>query len=183
MQALPPIVFMEIIEIEKQKMDALSGLASLNMKISDARSSLLKIEEQESDYIKEREVRVSKKITDLLEESAGILKKVSENYEEVHEFVGIVTGFSDFLEQSHERLQKLRKTQENNEEEWSKTIEKQQKEIDAIKDGIKVDRTVLDKDKESLLRKEQSLRKLEKQLQDKEGAINRKITRFKEGRI
>lgn len=162
-------------------MDALKALADANLKISEAKNTLFKLEETETEYLVLREKKAMDKIQTMIDDSADLLEKTHNNYEEVRRFYETITTYSEVLEQFHqqftgmliefnkrsdmwdtkvveqqEKIAALRKIVETDQ----KNITSQQEKIEKDKKEIIVDRARLESQQQTLLASRENLKNL-----------------------
>jgi len=169
--------------LEQKKMDTVKELANANMKISEAKNALFKLQEEETEYLEQREKKALSKIDNMLVESKDLLSKVYENYEETHKFCREVVKYSEFLSESHEKFSGLLEIFDKKNKEWDKKVEKQQKEFDKLKEIISIEKTFIKNEKTNIEKAQIRLRDERKKLDSDRGTVERMIIRLKEGRI
>lgn len=174
---------MEIHTLEKNKIEALSALSSLNMRVSEAHNALSKLKDEEKAYIAEREGRFMERIAQILEESEDVLKEAGKNYDEVKSLVQIATDFTQFIVESVEEIASARIVFEEKTKQFDKSVEKRENEIEELRKAIKLDRTQIENDKKTLENNRELLKREKKKVQDERAVIERAIIRLKEGRI
>ncbi len=116
-------------QLSKQNMDALSALAETNMKISEAKNTLFKLQQEESDYIREREVKTLDRIQKLYDESELLVKNTTRNNKKIHDFCNEVTQYALFLEESHRKFKELVDGFNEKSEMWDKVAKKLENDI------------------------------------------------------
>jgi len=174
---------METHELEKNKIEALSALSSLNMRVSEAHNALSKLKEEEKTYLAEREGRFMERIAKILEESEDVLKEAGKNYDEVKSLVQIATDFTQFIVESVEEIKEVRIAFEENTKLFDESVKRREGEIEELRKSVKLDRTQLENDKKTLESNREALKREKKKVQDERGVIERAINRLKEGRI
>jgi len=182
-QALPPIIDMEIHEIDKQKMESLKALADVNMEINKAKEGLLKIEQQKDSYFAERAEELSKELATLLEDSQGILNETHSNYDKIREFCSQIQNFSESVYKLVDDLEEAQSLFTEREKEFRKTLKIEQDCISAIKRDLKTKEIHLENERVGLISREKQLVKQETKAKDLLEELKRGITRLKEGRI
>lgn len=110
--------------LEKEKMDSIKALSDVNIKISEARNVLFKLQEEETEYLVKREEKVLGKINKVFEESRDLLYETHKNYEEVHEFCQTISNYSDFVSESYKKLQNLLELFKNKNKLWEENVNK-----------------------------------------------------------
>jgi len=141
---------MNIQEVEKLKMDTLKEIADTNMKISEAKNTLFRLQEDETVYLEDREKKAIEKISLILEESKGILEQTQTNYEEVHKICQMVSSFTEFLTEGHKKFQDLLAEFSLRSNEWDKEVLRQKQEFESMARALKVQQTQIENDKKTI---------------------------------
>lgn len=115
--------------LEKENMNSIKALSDVNIKISDAKNLLFKLQEEETEYLVKREEKALEKINKVLNESKDLLDKTHQNYEEIHQFCQVVSGYADFLEEAHEKFKRLLELFNKRNEVWDENAKQQYAEI------------------------------------------------------
>jgi chromosome segregation ATPase len=157
--------------LDKQKFDTLKELSDLNIKISDAKNTLLELEQKETKYLEDREKKTLVKINKILVESSDLLTQTHQNYEKIHQFCSVVSNYADFLEEAHQKFSKMLETFGKRNEQWEdnyreltaelsrqrkiveqdeKTLKEREKRIDEATESLKKERTHLESQQETL---------------------------------
>lgn len=174
---------MEIQELTKENMDSVKELAATNIKISEAKNMLFKLQSDEASYIEEREKKTLTKIQALLDESADILRQTHENYEQVHEFCREITSFCDFLSEAHGKFGGILENFQKHSDEWDKEFDRQNAELAEIRKNIIVERGILAGEKKGIEEARKGLEKEMAKMRDERGTLDRAIKRLREGKI
>jgi thioester reductase-like protein len=146
-------------KLEKEQFDTLKLLADTNIKISDAKDTLNKLQDSESEYIISREEKVTEAINKLLEESSELLSQVHTNYQKVNDFCTVVSSYYDFLKEIHTKFEKMLDTSKKRDELWEENIRNQNQSIANQRKIIEEDRKRLDSDEENIKNKKKQLEK------------------------
>lgn len=125
--------------LSQEKMKIVKELADTNIKISEAKNILFKLQENETEYLEGREKKALHKIQEVLTNSAELLDQTQKNYESVHEFCKTISDYSDFLQDTHGKLQSLIELFNKRNELWEENIRKQDEESARQKNIIKQD--------------------------------------------
>lgn len=163
-------------------MDAVRALADTNVKVSEARVSLFKIMEQEASYIAEREKKALEAVDKALADSASTIAEAKENYARVMVLVSTVSEFADFLKKSQELFSSTVSDFEEHVILWESEAEERRKSLESFAQAIKDDKVRIKNDSESLDRGFVELAQGKKLLLDRQGVLDRSITRLKENR-
>ena len=170
-------------ELSKEHMDSMKALANTNMKIGEAKSTLLKLEEQETSYLEEREKKVLVRIDKILEDSKGLLAEAQANYSEIRELNTTVSSFSDFLLKAYDSFVGMLKDFREKNELWDSKVTAIEEGFAQIRQDISNDKIRINNDQEALERAKGVLRDEQRKIVSDRGELERAITRLKEGRI
>lgn len=174
---------MEIQELNKENMDTVKELAATNIKISEAKNILFKLQEQETEYLEEREKKALARIDKVLEDSRELLANAKGNYEEIHEFCRTITSFAEFLSEAHTKFGGVLESFKERNDEWNKELDRQNAELAEIRKNITIERSLLANEKKNIEEARKSIEKEMKKMVDERGTLDRAIKRLKEGRI
>lgn len=169
--------------ISKEEMQSLKALSEVNLKVSEALTTLDDIKKQETKYFEKREVEAQEKIREVLLKSKELLDECNKNYLQIQEFSTEVSQFAGKLTTLHEWLQGLIKDFDEKNELWRKEIENQLNDIEEYKKQIKKDRQILENDKSNLEQVKIKLNRDQKKLESDRGTIERTVERLKNNRI
>lgn len=150
---------MSIHELDKKTMDALQTLADTNVKISEAKASLLAIQQSETTYLEEREKKAIAKINDILDASDGIIKKIHSNHHEVTQFYNTVSSYVSFIAEIQEKLDLLIGEFNKQSDLWNKKTKEQEKKLGEIQKTLEIQQKNIETDKKSLERQKKSIEK------------------------
>jgi DNA repair ATPase RecN len=159
--------------IDKQKMEAIKALSDTNMKISEAKNALSKLQETEKEYIKEREARVLKQIQQNLKDSEDIIAKTNSNYVKVQDLYKIVCGFVDYINETLTVLEETVSSFDKVSSKFESEVKEQEIEIESIKKTLKLDTVQIQNDKKSLIAKEKRLDDIKKHLESRQSALEK----------
>jgi len=151
-------------ELEPQKMQMLKEMADTNVRISDAKNLLFKLQEDETVYLEAREKKAMVKINKVFEDSKDLLDKTYKNYEEIHQFCQKVNEYADFLSETHTKFQKILEVFEKKNELWEKNVKntneeiaKQRKIIEQDSKAIKIREERIDEENEKIKKEREHL--------------------------
>lgn len=164
-------------------MDAMKALADTNIKISEAKVSLMKLKELESSYLSDREHKALLIIEKVITDSEFILKEAKGNYEKVEELYKTVSEFSSFLASSHEGFSKMLEDFEKKNQLWTASLNSREEQVNQFKEQLRVDQIRIKNDRESIQRKEEILRQDRRRIEDERATLERTIIRIKQGKI
>lgn len=169
--------------ISKEHMDSLKALADTNMKIGEARGTLVKLQEVETGYLVEREAKAVAVIQKVVENSADLLKEVKTNYREVHDLCSVASSFAEFLVEAYGSFSALKTAFDEKSTLWEAQVKEKEAEFAEIRKQIKQDNVLLANDKESLEKAKKALDIDRKKVVADRGEVERAIKRLKENRI
>lgn len=161
--------------ISKEQMDAMKVLVDTNMKISEAKGILFRLQETETAYLEEREKKSIEKVGKLFDDSNVIVQKIRENNGEINQLHQTASELVKFLSDSHERFTKLVELFNEKDDLWQKKVSKVEEDFELIKQDIKNDQVRIKNAKRFLEIKEKSLKDQETLIKDRHGALERTI--------
>lgn len=159
--------------IDTQKMEAMKALGETNLKISEAKNILAKLQETESEYIKQREATVLKQIQKNLKESEDIINKTNANYSQIQDLYKTVCGVVDYINNTLTVLDTTVASFDKASSKFESDIKEQQIEIESIKKTLKLDTVQIQNDKKSLIAKEKRLEEVKKHLESRQNALEK----------
>lgn len=169
--------------VTKEKMQSLRALAEVNLKVSEALTTLSGLKKEETEYFETRENEALEKIREVLAESKDLLKECDENHAQIQEFSVEVTDFASKLTIMHQWLKDLVKDFNERNELWSKELEKQRSEIQEKRNQIKAEKQIIENDRKSLDMAKKVFAGEQKKLDSDRGTVERAIERLKNNRI
>lgn len=164
-------------------MDALRALADTNLKVSEARNTLSKLQQEETEYLISREKKAVGRIIKILADSHSLVEETNKNYELISDFCQSVTESSKFLSQALEAFQALSKEKEAFYETWERDIKNQEDTIVSLRNGLKVEGSAV---KGMIGQLETERKKIvddTRKVADERGKVARAIERLKNNRI
>lgn len=167
------------IEVTKQHMEALKGLASVNIQISEARNALFALQEQETEYLVSREKKAMARIKAVLDQSHELVEETNKNYEVIEDFGRSVTEGVEFLCETRQALEKLTEAKEKHYERWQNDLKEQEQEIQRLRNNLKIELSTVESAKQQLEVAKINLRKEKRKLDDERGTLDRAIERLK----
>lgn len=162
---------MNIEELEQKKMDIMKELASTNIKISDAKNLVLKLQEEETEYLVNREKKALAKVDNVLAESKDLLNRTHENYEEIHQFCQTVSQYADFLKETQDKFQDMLLLFERKNELWEENIKKINQEIADQRHIIKQDTENIEKREKIIIESTERLNKEKGHIESRQQAL------------
>lgn len=157
--------------VTKEQMEALKVLADTNLKISEAKNLLFKLQENETVYLQERELKAVEKIQKALNESKKLIEETKYNHEEVSKLLESVTSFTDILENISLSLEKSFSHFDEMSLAWTKKIDSQMKELSDVKKEIKEQERIIERDKKELQNKETRLKTLQQHIESRQTTL------------
>lgn len=170
-------------ELEQEKFEAVKELSKIQTALSTGRAELAKLESEKDSYLEEREEETKKRVKAVLVSlkdalaQADTYKKELEQYRSsVESFVSEVRDIVSFLSHIREELH----SEFEAFDEYSRGI---MSELNTLSASVKREQSNLHAERESLETDKARMREDVKRLKDKEGVVNRKIERLKQGKI
>ena len=170
-------------ELDKANMDSVKELADTNIKISEAKNILFKLQGDEKSYLDSREVKALEVVQKVLNDSAELLKEAKGNYLEIHELCTTANQFVQFLLEGYAQFQNIVKDFNEHSELWEQKIRKREGDLAEVRRGLEVDKTVMANDRKSLETAKKQFLNDKKKLESDQGTLQRAIKRLKENRI
>ncbi len=157
--------------VSKEYMDSLKVLADTNMKISEAKGILSKLQETETDYLVGRETKALDRIEKVHEESSYLLKETKDNYREVHSLLNTASTLVQFIGEITEKFEGMITDFNARNEAWEERIKESEKVSLHLKNEIKADQIQVANDKKSLASQTKNLEKLKVQIESRQAAL------------
>lgn len=170
-------------ELSKEHMDSMKALADTNMKIGEAKGTLLKLQEQETSYLKEREEKVHARIQKILDDSKELLAEAQANYSKIKELHDTVSSFSSFLSSAYDFFIGILKDFREKNDLWDNQASEIEEGFAKIRQEINNDRIRIKNDQEALIQRKKVLDVEKVKIDSDRGELDRAITRLKENRI
>lgn len=169
--------------VDSKQMVALEALAATNLKVSEARGTLIKLEETETEYLIGRERRAMERIQEVHDDSSDLLKATQTNYDGVHQILSTVSGFSDYLSKAYDEFKGMLDSFEERNREWEANCKIWEDKVIETKNEIKVEQTKIYNEKKNIERQQTKIEMDRMKIEDDRGTLERAITRLKENRI
>lgn len=170
-------------ELEKEKMDSVRALAETNMQISEAKTLLFKMREEEKAYIASRSNKALTEIQKIFDESSELVQGIRSNYKEVNDVTKEASILTTSLLEARENLTILIKDFEEHSKHWEKQVKEREKVFEDIKKDIKKDQVTIANDKKSIEKQKTLLKEEQRKIEDQRATLERAIERLKQGRI
>lgn len=164
-------------------MDTLKALAETTMKVSEAKSTLIKLEETETEYLVAREKLAMERIQKVHDDSAEILKQTQTNYVDAQALLATVSTAASFMDGAYTRFTELTELFNARNAAWEANCATWEAEVTKTKNQIKVEQVKIENGKKA---NEQMVLKLandQRKLDSDRGTIERAVARLKENRI
>lgn len=169
--------------LKKNEFDTIKALADMSLQISDARQTLIELQNTETAYLEEREKKTIKQIQNIFDKSEDLLKKINKNNEEVKTLYSVVSGYKSFLEEGQDKFAKLLEEFNERSTLWTKFVEEKYKEFGEIEQEAKQTKKQIEEDKEDIKNKQEEIRKDKIKIEDQREIIKRAIERLKNKQI
>lgn len=157
--------------LEKENMDAIKALSDVNIKVSEAKNLLFKLQEEETEYLVQREEKALSKINKVLVESKDLLDKTHQNYESIHEFCRSVSGYAEFLTETYNKFQKLLEIFKERNEIWDKNAKHQDVEFANLRKLIENDTKAVEEREKRVAEETKSLQVQREQIESRQQAL------------
>ena len=164
-------------------MNTMREIVETNEKISEAKTLLKTLKEEESAYLLERETKALLVIQKVLGESSKLVSEIRENYKIVQDVQKNVLEQIKFLVENRESLAKDVAEFEKLVYEQSKSFSEQEKELKNLFRDVKIEQEQLESDKKTLAREKTLLKEEKRKIDDQRGVVERMIERLKQKRI
>ncbi len=169
--------------LSKEKMDAMRALADTNMEIGVAKNTLIKLQEQETSYLEEREKKVMIRIQKILDDSKDLLAEAQSNYSQIRELHGTVSSFTEFLKEAYQAFLGLLKDFRERNDAWDNKVSEIETGFENLKRQINTDKVRIKNDTETLERAKAQMLIERRKIDDDRGELDRAIKRLKQGKV
>lgn len=150
---------MDIQTTTKEHMDSLKELADTNVKISEAKNLLFKLQEEETDYLIAREKKAMDKINNVLLESKELLEQTHSNYNEVHQFCQTVSGYVDSMTLLYQRFQDMNQVFHSKNEIWEENLKIINQELADQRHEIQRDKKQIEEREKAIAEQKESIKR------------------------
>lgn len=174
---------MNEIETTTTHMQALKALSDTNLKVSEARNVLSKLQEEETEYLVSREKKALDRIQVALEKSHSLVEETNKNYEIINDFAKSISEGSLFLSEARERFVELVAAKDQKYQLWENSIKQQEETIISLSKGLKIQAVDVESARSVLEAKNRKLQEDTLKFKDERGIVERQISRLKEQRI
>lgn len=164
-------------------MEALQALARANLDISEARNTLLKLQETETEYLVSREKKALDRVQKTLELSHNLVEETNKNYESIQDLAKMVAQGFTILDEASKAFSQLVEARDKKFELWERDITNQETTVAASRNALRVELSELDSQKSQLKSVTLGLAQDKRKFQDEKGIVERQIQRLKENRI
>jgi hypothetical protein len=169
--------------ITKQEMESLKALSDINLKVSEAKNLLFKLQEDETAYLVTREQKAMDRIQKVVEESQCLVLEADQNHAQIKALIVEVSAFVEHLLRIQANFQGLLAEFEERNVQWERDIGKQQDDIVEIRKAIKIETNQVENDRKNVELARKKLTEDQKKLDSDRGTLERAIKRLKENRI
>lgn len=169
--------------VTTEQMESLKALTDINLKISEAKNSLFKLQEAETEYLQDREVRAMDRINQVVADSGELVKEADKNHGQIKELLTEVSAFAHNLIDIQENFNGILEEFDQRNIEWERKIGKQQDDIAEIRKLQKVEEVQIENDKKSLEQARKRLNDDQRKLDSDRGTLQRAIERLKNNKI
>lgn len=173
---------MDII-VTKESMDALQALADTNMKVSQAKAALAKLEEDETEYLLSREQRVVERLNRTLIQSETLVTETLNNYALVKSFADAVSHTADAVVAATQEIVRRDETFKDTINAFEAHCNTQEAKLAEQKKVIQSAHILLNSEKEGIERQKKLLSEKSRKIADERATLERAITRLTEQRI
>lgn len=167
-------------ELSHETMKSMEALAQTNIKISEAKNLLTKLQEEETEYLIEREKKALSKIEKAYEESRDLIKQTDDNYEKIKELHNTVAQVCNFITESYEKLGGLRETFNKRSDLWEREYQRQCTELGIIKKDIETQQKRIKKDEEGIEEKRKGIEEQKALIESRQQQLSQAYEKEKE---
>lgn len=158
-------------KITTEQMTALKALTDTNMKISEARGVLYKLQQTETEYLIEREKKVMARIQKTIEDSRHLLTEAQQNYGEIQKLHQEAEEFVEFLNTTYDCFEAIIKDFGERNQAWEANIGRQQDEIADQRKEIKRDQVQIKNDQKSIESKGKMLENMKMHIESRQATL------------
>ncbi len=169
--------------ISTEQMESLKALADINLKISEAKNTLFKLQEEETEYLVLREQKAMDRIQKVVDESTELVKEADQNHAQIKELFIEVSQFAEKLLRTQESFQGLITEFEERNVEWEKRVGEQQDDITQIRNQFKAEKIEIENTKSSIAIAKKALAEEDRKIKDRWSEYDRAVNRLKEKRV
>jgi len=170
-------------ELEKTKMESIKAIADANLKVSEARNLLFKLQEQETEYLVVREKKAMDRIQLVMDTSKEMVKEADQNHLKIKNLGVEISEFVNNLLEIQKNFQDLLTEFEERNVEWERDIGKQQDDLVEIRNQQKVTLVQIENDQQNIALARKRLEDDQRKLDSDRGVVERTIKRLKENKI
>lgn len=174
---------MDEITVTKEHMDALKALSEVNLKVSEARNLLVKLQEQETEYLVSREKKAVDAVQNVLAQSHELVEETNKNYDYLQNLSKSVSEGVRFLAEASEAFKSLAELKDEHYTLWERDIKNLESTVTSLRNGLKVGLEAIESDKRQVEAGNAKLKEDQRKLNDDRKEVERAIKRLKEGRI
>lgn len=169
--------------VSKQEMEALQALSATTLRVSEARATLIKLEETETEYLVSREKKAMDRIQAAFAVSQGLVEETNKNYELIADFASSVREGATFLAMAYEKFTAFCTEKATFFEAWERDIKNQEETVNGLRKLLKVEKVVIESEKNSIETTKKALSEQSRKLDDDRGTLERAFKRLKDNKI
>lgn len=170
-------------EIEQEKFKSVKELAEIQSQIATGKATLSTLKKETEEYLTEREKQAEKRVESVLKSSKDALAEADGYQKQLKTYLNTAKAFVNEVQDQRDALSHTRETLLTAFDKFDEYVCGKIEELNTLSVELQREQSNLHSEEESLARENARLADKKKLLDDKEAAINRKIERFKEGRI
>lgn len=152
-------------------MVSLEALAKVNLAISEAKGSLINLQEIETEYLEEREKKAVARIQKVLDNSGELLKEIGNNYTAIEEFAKNVSGFAKILTELYDKFCDLNESFQKKSKAFDERTKAQEIVFEGQKRQIKSDQVRIANDNKGLLAREEKVKADIRHIESQQAAL------------
>lgn len=164
--------------VTTEQMNALKALSETNMKVSEAKATLIKIEETKQRYFKLRDDEAKARVANIVAESAEALEQARQNYYETTQLYHTVSSFAIALLETSESVHGMVADFEREKLAWDISLKEQESSLATLRQEIDSDALKIQGEKEGIKRQLALLQIEKAKVADMRGTIEREINRM-----
>jgi len=143
--------------LSKEQFNSVKELAETSVKISEAKTILLNLENTKDEYISKREQETIEKIQGIFDKSTESIKNIRQNNEEIHTLYTVVSTYKQFLSEAYTDFKEMLTEFNEKSDLWDKKVENQYKEFSKIEESIKKDTEDIENTKKDIKKEKEQI--------------------------
>jgi len=165
--------------LKAEHFNSLKELSEMAIKISEAKETLIRLENTKTQYLKIRKEQTITAVNEALAQSEELIKKIQSNNNEVHTLYKTVSSFKGFLDEMYAGFQQLLADFEQNKELFDAKVEAQTHAFSKIEADLKAEEKSIKAQKKELEASFEHLERDKIKLADERETIKRTVERLK----